>query len=60
VHEVFPGTLRPARGYLTPSDRPGWGIDIDESRADRYPPQTHLFEQWATRIRRPDGAIEPP
>ncbi|MEV4887912.1 enolase C-terminal domain-like protein [Nonomuraea sp. NPDC055795] len=60
VHEVFPGTLRTVNGYLTPSDRPGWGIDLDERAALRHPPTTHLHERWAARVRRPDGGIEAP
>ncbi|MFE2035135.1 enolase C-terminal domain-like protein [Streptomyces scopuliridis] len=60
VDEVFPGTLRAVDGYITPSDRPGWGIDLDERAARRYPPQTHLHERWAARVRRPDGGIEAP
>jgi mannonate dehydratase len=60
VHEVFPGTLVPTGGYLTPSDAPGWGVDLDERAAARYPAHPGAFEAWATRVRRPDGAIEPP
>ncbi|MBB5079801.1 enolase C-terminal domain-like protein [Nonomuraea endophytica] len=60
VHEVFPGALRTVNGYLTPSDRPGWGIDLDERAALRHPPQTHLHERWAAQVRRPDGGIEAP
>ncbi|XVQ89633.1 enolase C-terminal domain-like protein [Microbispora siamensis] len=60
VHEVFPGTISPVNGYLYPSDRPGWGIDVDEAAAARHPPLTHLHERWAARVRRPDGGIEAP
>ena len=60
VHEVFPGTLTPVDGYLFPSLEPGWGIDIDEKHADRYPPTTGGHERWAARVRRPDGGIEAP
>jgi mannonate dehydratase len=59
AREVFPGALMPIGGYLYPSDAPGWGVDLDEARAATYPPQAHLFERWATRMRRPDGGIEP-
>lgn len=45
VHEVFPGTLTPVDGYLFPSPEPGWGIDIDEKRAGRYPPTTGGHER---------------
>jgi len=60
VLEVFPGALMPTNGYLYPSDRPGWGIELDEARAAAYPPRTHLHERWAARVRRPDGGIEAP
>ncbi|GCE02497.1 enolase C-terminal domain-like protein [Embleya hyalina] len=60
VHEVFPGTPRTVDGYLVPSDRPGWGVDLDEAQAAKYPPQTHLHERWAARVRRPDGGLEAP
>ncbi|MBB5867594.1 mannonate dehydratase [Allocatelliglobosispora scoriae] len=60
VREVFPGALMPVNGYLYPSDQPGWGIDLDEAEAAKYPPSTHLHERWAARVRRPDGGIEAP
>jgi mannonate dehydratase len=60
VREVFPGALMPVGGYLYPSDAPGWGIEIDENEAAKYPPTTHLHERWAARVRRPDGGIEAP
>ncbi len=60
VREVFPGALMPRGGYLYPSDAPGWGVDLDEAAARRYPPRTHLHERWAARVRRPDGGIEAP
>jgi mannonate dehydratase len=60
VREVFPGALMPVNGYLYPSDAPGWGIDLDETQAEKYPPITHLHERWAAQVRRPDGGIEAP
>ncbi|HEY2674360.1 MAG TPA: enolase C-terminal domain-like protein [Rugosimonospora sp.] len=61
VHEVFPGTLVPSGGYLTPSDAPGWGVDLDERAAARFPaPSGGGFPAWASRVRRPDGGVEPP
>ncbi len=50
----------PVNGYLYPNDAPGWGIEIDEKEAAKYPPQAHLFERWAGHVRRPDGGIEAP
>jgi mannonate dehydratase len=60
VREVFPGTLSRSGGYLYPSDRPGFGVDLDERKAARYPPQPHRHESWAAQVRRPDGGIEAP
>ncbi|RKR86070.1 mannonate dehydratase [Micromonospora pisi] len=58
--EVFPGTLVARNGYLYPNDAPGWGIELDERVAAKYPPVTHLHERWSARVRRPDGGIEAP
>ncbi|MFF3443768.1 enolase C-terminal domain-like protein [Streptosporangium sp. NPDC002721] len=60
VHDVFPGTPVIRRGHLYPSDAPGWGIELDEVQAAKYPPSTHAHERWAARVRRPDGGLEPP
>ena len=60
VREVFPGTLDPRNGYLYPNDAPGWGIEVDEKAAAKYPAVTHLHERWSARVRRPDGGIEAP
>ncbi|WP_240978342.1 enolase C-terminal domain-like protein [Planctomonas sp. JC2975] len=60
THEVFPGTLRIEDGWLTPNDAPGWGIDIDESAAARYPAELSGHDAWAAGVRRPDGALEAP
>jgi len=37
VREVFPGAPEIAGGYLYANDRPGWGIDIDENLAAKFP-----------------------
>ncbi|MFI1094200.1 enolase C-terminal domain-like protein [Streptomyces sp. NPDC020917] len=60
THEVFPGTRVVTDGHLTPSQKPGWGVDLDEKAASRFTPTKFLFEQWATRVRRPDGGLEAP
>lgn len=60
VHEIFPGTPVIARGYATPSDAPGWGIELDERLAGAHPPVFGGHERWAAGVRRPDGAIEAP
>lgn len=60
VHEVFPGTLPIRDGYVYPSDAPGWGIDLDETLAAKYPPEPHRHERWAARVRGPDGGLLAP
>ncbi|MFC7385602.1 enolase C-terminal domain-like protein [Sphaerisporangium rhizosphaerae] len=60
VHAVFPGTLTPRDGYLFPSDAPGWGIDLDEPEAAKYPPVEHLHERWSAQVRQLDGGIVAP
>jgi mannonate dehydratase len=60
VHEVFPGCPSPVDGFITPSDKPGWGVDLDEKAAAKYPPKTFGHERWAAGVRRPDGGIEAP
>jgi len=60
VHEMFVGTPVVEAGYATASERPGWGIDLDERLVPKYPPVTGGHEHWANLVRRPDGAIEAP
>jgi mannonate dehydratase len=60
VHEIFPGAPVIARGYASVSDGPGWGIELDEKLAAAFPPVFGVHEQWTTRVRRPDGAVEAP
>ena len=60
TYEVFPGTLRIKDGWLTPNEAPGWGIEIDEAAAARYPAQLSGHDEWAAGVRRIDGALEAP
>lgn len=60
THEVFPGTPVVINGYLHPSDKPGWGISLDEKAAARYPATFHLFDKWVAQVRKPDGGLEAP
>lgn len=60
VHEVFPGTLRIEDGWLRPNEAPGWGIDLDEAAAAKYPAELSGHDAWAAGVRRPDGALEAP
>lgn len=60
VHEIFPGCPAIHDGHITPSDQPGWGIEVDEQAAAQHPPTVLRHEKWAARVRRPDGGIEAP
>jgi mannonate dehydratase len=60
THDVFPGTLQIKDGWLVPNETPGWGIDIDEEMAARYPAELSGHDAWAAGVRRPDGALEAP
>ncbi|MDQ1726808.1 MAG: mannonate dehydratase [Frankiaceae bacterium] len=60
VHEVFSGTPDVVAGHLSPSDEPGWGIDIDEALAKRFPPSRFAFERWTVGVRGTDGALFAP
>jgi mannonate dehydratase len=53
--EIFTGLPELKSGYLYPSPAPGWGIEIDETAAARYPavPEQVLW----TQTRAPDGGL---
>lgn len=59
--DVFPGCPELKRGYYYASDKPGFGIDMDEQLAARFPvtddPPFDL--RWGT-LRRSDGAVVKP
>ncbi|WP_432989436.1 enolase C-terminal domain-like protein [Dactylosporangium sp. CA-233914] len=60
VHEVFPGTLRIERGWLRPNEAPGWGIDLDETAAARFPAGLSGHDAWAAQVRGRDGGLIAP
>ncbi|WP_313662746.1 enolase C-terminal domain-like protein [Cellulosimicrobium cellulans] len=60
VHEVFPGTLRIVDGWLRPHDAPGFGVDLDERAAARYPADLAGHDAWAAGVRAPDGGLVAP
>ncbi|MDX6244981.1 MAG: mannonate dehydratase [Frankiales bacterium] len=60
THEVFSGTPEVVGGCLRPSDQPGWGIDLDEKAALRFPPSRFAFERWTVQVRGTDGALFAP
>ncbi|MEA3336269.1 MAG: enolase C-terminal domain-like protein [Chloroflexota bacterium] len=53
-YEMFPGLPEVRNGYMLSNDRPGLGIDIDETLAAKYPPGDKVV-QW-TQTRLPDGS----
>jgi mannonate dehydratase len=60
TREVFPGTPEIRDGMLWANDRPGLGIDIDETAAARYPfPEHPLNGAWPP-VRLPDGTAQRP
>jgi mannonate dehydratase len=58
--EVFPGTPVPTAGSLHPAQRPGLGVDFDESAARRHPPpDPGDHDRWAL-LRSTDGSVHRP
>lgn len=51
--EIFPGCPEIRNGYAYLNDQPGWGIDIDEAQAAKFPCPDGVPE-W-TLARTPDG-----
>jgi mannonate dehydratase len=58
LYEVFPGTPELRGGFLWPNEKPGFGVDIDEAKAAKYPP-TFKTVEW-TQSRWPDGTLWTP
>ncbi|NIR37316.1 MAG: hypothetical protein GWN79_04895, partial [Actinobacteria bacterium] len=58
LYEVFPGTPELRDGFLWANDRPGLGVDIDESLAARFPIDVRPIT-W-TQSRWPDGTLWTP
>lgn len=58
AREVFPGSPEVRNGYVYVNDKPGLGVDVDESKAALYPCHDKLPAWTLARI--PDGtAIRP-
>ncbi|HUS91656.1 MAG TPA: enolase C-terminal domain-like protein [Phycisphaerae bacterium] len=57
-HEIFPGTPELRDGAAWPNDRPGWGVEFNESLAAKYPCDD-IHPDW-TAARTPDGTIHRP
>ncbi|WP_205857391.1 enolase C-terminal domain-like protein [Phytoactinopolyspora endophytica] len=60
VREVFPGSPEVRDGHLWPTDTPGLGVDLDETRAAQFPPPDPLTRDGWTATRRTDGAVQRP
>lgn len=60
VHEVFPGTLAIEDGWLFPNEKPGWGVDLDERAATRFPAELSGHDAWAATVRGLDGGLIAP
>jgi mannonate dehydratase len=56
--EVFSGYPEYENGYVYPNDKPGFGIDIDEELAQKYPCNNGVTHWTQTRLM--DGAIQYP
>jgi len=56
---VFPGTPELRDGHLWANDQPGFGIDLDEAQAAKYPPAALTPIEW-TQARWPDGTLWTP
>ena len=55
---MFPGTPELRDGYVWANDKPGFGVDIDEEKAAKYPISVTPIE-W-TQSRWPDGTVWTP
>ena len=51
--KVFPGCPTARNGYIYVNDGPGWGVDLNEEEAAKYPPQ-FKSNDWL-KCRLPDG-----
>ncbi len=61
TREVFPGCPEARDGYLYATKAPGFGIDIDEKLAAKFPyPDNPTFDhRWGTTRRRDGTVIQP-
>lgn len=55
--DVFPGCPELRDGMLWPNDQPGWGLEIDEDLASKFPYPDHPFNGAWPAIRRRDGSV---
>jgi mannonate dehydratase len=60
TRDVFPGCMELRDGAVWPNDRPGWGIDLDETLAARFPFPSHPYNGAWPAIRQRDGSVVRP
>ncbi len=60
TREVFPGCPEIRNGYMWSNDKPGLGIDIDETLAAKFPFPAHQYNGAWEAIRMEDGTIVRP
>jgi mannonate dehydratase len=58
--EVFPGTPEIHNGMMWANDKPGLGVDIDETLAARYPYPEHPLNGAWPPVRLRDGTVQRP
>ncbi|MCL2055851.1 MAG: starvation-sensing protein RspA [Oscillospiraceae bacterium] len=58
LHEVFPGSPELKDGYAYANDKPGWGMDLNEELAAKYPCENKVTTWTQTRL--PDGSLHTP
>ncbi len=58
AQEVFQGCLKVENGYVFANEAPGWGIEVDEEKAKKYPyRESPSFDQHWGNTRKLDGTI---
>ena len=57
-YEIFPGLPNVEKGFVYPSEKPGLGIEIDETAAAKWPCESSNPEWTVARL--PDGTLHRP
>ncbi|MBM3824112.1 MAG: starvation-sensing protein RspA [Verrucomicrobia bacterium] len=58
MQDVFPGSPRMEKGYMLVSGKPGWGVDVNEELAKKFPLPEHPG-YWLPVRRRDGTAVRP-
>lgn len=53
VQDIFHGCIEVKDGYAWISDKPGWGIEVDEALAAKHP----ITDEHPNETRTPDGSV---